>query len=85
MIFSALYRPHREIQAEFEVSPYYPTAIRFESEIESTFEKRLYAPVEMLILAFSRRVRAVQAGSIHAYLAYIFIALILLLLYGARA
>ncbi len=85
MIFSALYRPHREIQAEYEVSPYYPTAIRFESEIESTFEKRLYAPVEMLILALSRRLRAVQAGSIHAYLAYIFIALILLLLYGARA
>jgi hypothetical protein len=28
--------------------------------------------------------RAVQAGSIHAYLAYIFIALIALLLFGAR-
>ena len=38
MIFAALFRPHREIQAEYEVSPYYPTAIHFESEIESTFE-----------------------------------------------
>jgi hypothetical protein len=28
--------------------------------------------------------RAVQAGSIHAYLAYIFITLIALLLFGAR-
>ena len=38
MIFSALYRPRREIQAEYEVSPYYPTTIRFESEIEPAFE-----------------------------------------------
>jgi hydrogenase-4 component B len=84
MIFSALYRPRREIQADFEVSPYYPTAIRFESEIEPAFEKRLYDPIQERILALSRRMRAVQAGSIHAYLAYIFVALIVLLLYGAR-
>jgi hydrogenase-4 component B len=84
MIFSALYRPRREIQAEFEVSPYYPTAIRFESEIEPTFEKHLYDPIKDRILAFASRMRAIQAGSIHAYLAYIFITLIILLLFGAR-
>jgi hydrogenase-4 component B len=84
MIFSALYRPRREIQAEYEVSPYYPTAIRFESEIEPTFEKRLYGPLKDAIVAIAVRLRAIQAGSIHAYLAYIFIALILLLLFGVR-
>ena len=84
MIFSALYRPRREIQAEFEVSPYYPTAIRFESEIEPAFEKHLYDPIKERILALANRMRALQAGSIHAYLAYIFITLIILLLFGAR-
>ena len=84
MIFSTLYRPRREIQADYEVSPYYPTAIRFESEIEPSFEKRLYDPIKDRILAVADRMRAVQAGSVHAYLAYIFIALILLLLFGAR-
>ena len=84
MIFSALYRPRREIHQEFEISPYYPTTIRFESEIEPAFEKHLYNPVKAGILAWARGMRAVQAGSIHAYLAYIFLALILLLLYGAR-
>ena len=84
MIFSALYRPRREIQAEFDVSPYYPTAIRFESEIEPAFEKHLYDPIKDRILGLAGRMRAVQAGSIHAYLAYIFIALIALLLFGAR-
>ena len=84
MIFSTLYRPRREIQAEYEVSPYYPTAIRFESEIEPSFEKRLYDPIKNHVLGLAGRMRAVQAGSIHAYLAYIFVALILLLLFGAR-
>lgn len=84
MIFSALYRPRREIQAEYDVSPFYPKAIRFESEIEPTFEKRLYDPIKEYILAAANRVRAVQAGSVHAYLAYIFLTLVLLLLFGVR-
>jgi len=84
MIFSALYRPRREIQAEYEVSPYYPTAIRFESEIEPAFEKHFYRPFEDWLLRVARRMRTVQAGSIHAYLAYIFVTLILLLLFGVH-
>jgi len=84
MIFSALYQPRREIQAVFDVSPYYPKEIHFESEIEPTFEKRLYNPLQDLLLWVSTRMRAIQAGSIHAYLAYIFITLIALLLLVSR-
>jgi hydrogenase-4 component B len=84
MIFSALYRPRREIEAEYEVSPYYPTAIRFESGIEPAFEKHFYDPIKRWVLAVATRMRAIQAGSIHAYLAYIFVTLILLLLFGVR-
>lgn len=84
MVFSALYRPRREIQAEYEVSPYYPTAIRFESEIEPAFETHFYDPLRVWILSVARRMRGIQAGSIHAYLAYIFVTLILLLLFGVR-
>jgi hydrogenase-4 component B len=85
MIFAALYKPQREIQAEYEVSPYYPKAIHFGSEIESPFEERLYGPAQKFILALAIRMRRIQAGSIHAYLAYIFVALILLLLFGVRS
>src|SRR5216684_1985901 len=84
MIFSALYQPRREIQAVFDVSPYYPKEIHFESEIEPTFEKRLYNPLQDLLLWVSTRMRAIQAGSIHAYLAYIFITLVVLLLLVSR-
>ena len=84
MIFSVLYKPRREIQAVFDVSPYFPKEIRFESEIDSTFEKRLYAPLQEFLFRVSSRMRTIQAGSIHAYLAYIFVTLVLLLLFGVR-
>jgi hydrogenase-4 component B len=84
MIFSALYRPRREIQAVYDVSPHYPSAIHFESAIEHPIEKRIYAPLQRRIMAAANRMKGIQAGSINLYLAYIFIALILLLLFGAR-
>ncbi len=84
MIFAALFRPRREIQAEFDVSPYYPKAIHFESEIQPAFEKHFYGPLRDGILAIASQMRRLQAGSIHAYLAYIFVTLILLLLFGVR-
>jgi len=84
MIFAALFRPRREIQTEFEVSAYYPTAIHFESEIKPTFETHVYEPLRELVLSLASRMRRVQAGSIHVYLTYVFITLILLLIFGAR-
>ena len=84
LIFSAFYRPNREIRPEYDVSPYYPSSIHFESGIEPTFEKHLYGPLKDWVFDLSRRMRAIQAGSIHAYLAYIFVTLILLLLFGVR-
>jgi len=84
MIFGALFSPRREIQTEFDVSPYYPKAIHFESEIEPTFESRIYEPLWTGFLAITARMRKIQTGSIHAYLAYIFVTLILLLLFGVR-
>jgi hydrogenase-4 component B len=80
MIFKALFRPHRALQTEFEFSRYFAKTIRFESHIEETFEKRIYRPLQRAILRASRRMRAVQAGSLQAYLIYIFLVLLLLLM-----
>jgi hydrogenase-4 component B len=82
MIFKALFRPRREVQQEYDFSPYFATTIRFESHVEEVFEKRIYRPLRIWIFRISRRVRALQAGSIHAYLLYIFVTLILLLLFA---
>ena len=80
MIFRGLFRPHRALQTEFEFSRYFATTIRFESHIEETFEQRVYRPVLRQIFRASRRMRALQAGSLQAYLIYIFATLLVLLL-----
>ena len=82
MIFRGLFRPRREVQAEFEFSRYFATTLRFESSIEETFVKRLYTPLNHGILKLARRMRAIQAGSVQAYLLYIFITLLLLLIFA---
>ncbi|MBU6402579.1 MAG: hydrogenase 4 subunit B, partial [Verrucomicrobia bacterium] len=82
MIFKALFRPRREVQVEYDYSPYFAKTIRFESHIEETFEKRIYRPLNRGILRLSRRMRALQAGSIQAYLIYIFATLLLLLIFA---
>ena len=81
MIFKALFRPRREVQREYDFSPYFTTSIRFEAHVEEVFETRIYRPLHRQVLRLSRRMRALQAGSLQAYLIYIFVTLLLLLLY----
>jgi hydrogenase-4 component B len=83
MIFKALFRPRREVQREYDFSPYFARTIRFEAHVEELFETRIYRPLNRFVLRFSRRMRALQAGSIQAYLIYIFITLLLLLLFAS--
>jgi hydrogenase-4 component B len=82
MIFKALFRPRRDVQREYDFSPRFATKLRFESHVEEVFERRIYRPARILILRVSRRIRALQAGSVHAYLLYIFVTLLLLLLFA---
>ena len=82
MIFKALFRPRREVQREYDFSPYFAKTIRFESHVEEVFQTRIYRPLNRLVLRVSRRMRALQAGSLQAYLIYIFVTLLLLLLFA---
>ncbi len=82
MIFKALFRPRREVQREYDYSPYFARTIRFESHVEEVFEKRFYRPLNRAVLRLSRRMRAFQAGSIQTYLIYIFLTLLGLLLFA---
>ena len=82
MIFKALFRPRREVQREYDYSPYFTKTLRFEAHVEEVFETRIYRPLNRMVLRLSRRMRALQAGSIQAYLIYIFITLLLLLLFA---
>ena len=56
--------------------------IRFDSHVKEVFEQRIYRPARLVILRTSRRMRGLQAGSIHAYLLYIFVTLLALLMFA---
>lgn len=76
MIFRAVYRPTREVEALAKVSPYFPHEVRYRAEIEPTFERYVYGPLTETVLRTAGRLKILQAGSLHAYLGYV-IALVL--------
>jgi hydrogenase-4 component B len=71
MIFRAVYRPMREVEALADVSPYYPREVRYRSEIEPTFERYVYRPLFRVVLRVADGMKMLQAGSLHAYIAYV--------------
>ena len=71
MIFRAVYRPTRQVDALADVSPYFPREVRYHAEIEPTFERYVYQPVLRVVLRLADGLKVVQAGSLHAYLGYV--------------
>ncbi|WP_447978389.1 hydrogenase 4 subunit B [Candidatus Nitrospira bockiana] len=79
-IFSTIYRPTIKLETEFlEESRYFAKRRRFEFHIEPVIQRVLYEPVAAWFQRAADRLRVVQAGSIHVYLSYIFVVLVLLL------
>jgi hydrogenase-4 component B len=80
-VFSTIYQPTVKLEQEFlEESKYFAKRQEFESHIEPVFQKYLYDPVVAFFLAMADRLRVIQAGSLHLYLTYIFVTLVVLLL-----
>jgi hydrogenase-4 component B len=79
MIFSAIYRPTRAVAMVGEA--HFPREVKYRAEIEPTFERFLYGPLTQGVMAAAERMRVIQAGSLHAYLAYVLVLGIVLLLW----
>jgi hydrogenase-4 component B len=80
MIFRAVYRPTRQVESLGEVSPYFPQEVRYHAEIEPTFERYVYGPVMRSVLRVANGMKVLQAGSLHAYLAYVIALVVWLML-----
>jgi hydrogenase-4 component B len=78
MIFGAIYRPTREVSRVEDVSPYFPSEVRYRAEIEPTFERFVYGPLTRGVLEAAERMKVIQAGSLHAYLAYVMALVVIL-------
>jgi hydrogenase-4 component B len=81
MIFRAIYRPTREVEALADVSPYFPREVRYRATIEPTFERYVYQPLVRGVLRIAAGMKGVQAGSLHAYLAYVLVLAVILLIW----
>ena len=80
-VFSTIYRPTVKLETELLAeSRYFAKRRRFEFHIEPVFQKYLYHPVVAFFTAAAERLKVIQAGSLHLYLTYIFVVLVLLLL-----
>lgn len=83
VVFRMLYKPARELKIEKGMTPYHPKSMRYTIETEPIFEKYLYWPLSRFAKRISTGMRSrVQTGSIHAYLSYIFITVIVLIVYN---
>jgi hydrogenase-4 component B len=71
IVFRAVYRPTREVDALANVSPYFTDEVRYRVEIEPTFERYVYGPLTRTVLRMAERMKMLQAGSLHAYLGYV--------------
>jgi hydrogenase-4 component B len=80
MIFQAVYRPTRHVDALADVSPYFPREVRYHAEIEPTFERYVYGPLTSAVWRIADTLKVLQAGSLHAYLAYVIALVISLVL-----
>jgi len=80
-VFSTIYQPTVKLETEFlEESRYFAKRRRFEFHIEPMFQTYLYDPLIAFVSGLANRMRIVQTGSLHLYLAYIFVTLVVLLL-----
>lgn len=82
IIFRRLFQPTREVEKEYELAPYFTKNIKYHGSIKPIFEDAMYRPTTRTILNIASKIRLLQSGSIHLYLSYIFITLVILLIFA---
>lgn len=82
IVFRMFIKSTRELKTEGD-AVYHPTSIEYHVKTESTLEKYIYLPLVRGFSALSEKLKfMIQTGSIHAYLLYIFVAVLVLMLYN---
>jgi hypothetical protein len=79
-VFDDVLRPDLDVDVDHRAeSRYYVEAVRYRQGIRDAVEHRLYAPVLRAARWWGRVARRLQDGSVHRYLAYAMVALIVVL------
>jgi NADH:ubiquinone oxidoreductase subunit 5 (subunit L)/multisubunit Na+/H+ antiporter MnhA subunit len=79
-VFADVLRPDQDVEVTHVAeSRYFAQAIRYQRRGDDGIERFAYRPVIALVLGWGALARRAQNGSVHRYLAYGFVALVLLL------
>ncbi len=82
IVFKLLFKFSRDFK-QYGDSPYHPKTMEYTITTESVFEKYFYVPLLYFVTKISEKFKfTVQTGSIHTYLLYIFLTVLLLMCYN---
>ncbi|TBR12334.1 MAG: hydrogenase 4 subunit B [Candidatus Nitrosotenuis sp.] len=83
IIFRFLFRPTLQIQKELEHSSsnYEKRSVALTQSTEDIFEQKLYRSIISASIAFFGKIRLVQTGKVNAYVLYVMLILVVLLIY----
>lgn len=78
--FGFFLRPYRKTQ-KIRESFYHVKSFRYETHTTKVFKKYIYYPVLALVFKSATSLKRIQPGSIHVYLSYIFVTVLLLIIF----
>jgi formate hydrogenlyase subunit 3/multisubunit Na+/H+ antiporter MnhD subunit len=82
IVFKIFFKSSRDLKLQGD-HPYHPESMEYTITTESLFEKYIYVPLLVFVTDWSKRLKfMIQTGSVHTYLLYIFIAVLVLMLYN---
>ena len=82
IVFKIFFKSSRNLKMN-SGDPYHPNGMEYTITTESLFEKYIYIPLLVWVTGWSKKLKfMIQTGSIHAYLLYIFLAVLMLMLYN---
>lgn len=82
ILFKPLLGSKSKIEKEYLETRYVLTNLSYKERVRERYEEILYRPFKHLLLWCADRIRTLQAGSIHLYLGYMFMTLVIVLIWS---
>lgn len=82
IIFKQVYMPRREVKINYSVDKLFVSSMKYSGDIAPFFRHYILEPLFRWINNFAEKIKLLQSGGLHLYLAYILFTLVVLLIFG---
>ncbi len=82
VLFAKVLGSHRQVERDFAGTRYFLHSLSYEGGIKAVFEEAFYRPSTHGLLWLASKIQKLQAGSIHLYLGYLLLTLVIVLILG---